>query len=206
MSEKPQNSGTPTRIYFIKGSSGDFSHDNRAQDLTSTTTLKSFKELEFDSLYKIAEKASKDREHDSSAWAYQMHRGGLSAVMDIHDSANGGKVVAELNMSVLKHYGTWKLTFTEESNFSGQVVDITPVSVLRKQEMFSFGGDKFMWDMTSGGGRGILYKLNKGQKEQIGEFAAKTWFKNTCVLVLDEGKVDGLLGMSTCVAALNRDI
>lgn len=206
MSEKPQHTGTPTRIYFIKGSSGDFSHDNRVQDLTSTTTLTSFKDLDFDTLYKSAEQESKQRQHDSSAWAYQMHRGGLSAVLEIHDSANGGKAVAELNMSVLKHYGTWKLMFTEDSNFSGQAVDITPVSVLRKQEMFDFQKDKFMWDMTMGGGRGVLYKLNEGQKEQIGEFAAKTWFKNTCVLVLNTEKVDGLLGMATCVAALNRDI
>ena len=126
--------------------------------------------------------------------------------MEIHDSANGGKAVAEVNMSVLKHYGNWKLTFTENSKFSRQVVDIKPVSVLRKQEMFEFGEDKFMWDMTSGGGRGILYKLNEGHKEQVGEFAAKTWFKNTCLLVLDEDRIDGLLGIATCVAALNRDI
>lgn len=199
-------SGTPRSLFYIKSSSGDFSDELRVLDLTSSIKLASFEEFDPKTTYKQVEQAASERQNDANAWSYQMNRGALSAVLKIHDCADGGRVVAELNMSILKHYGTWKLYFTKESHFGGQVVDVKPVSLLKKQEQFTFGSSSYTWDMTMGGGVGILYKIVDEKQEKIGEFAAKSWFKNSSVLILDTDEVDELVGLATCVAALNRDL
>jgi hypothetical protein len=200
------NTGAPRTLFYIKSSSGDFSDELRVLDLSGSLKFTSSKDFDVKDTYKKVEQAAKEREHDANAWSYQMNRGALSAVLNIHDFSDSGRVVAELNMSILKHYGTWKLSFTQESRFGHQVIDVTPVSLLKKQERFTFGSSSYMWDMTMGGGCGILYKAFDGKYERIGEFVAKSWFKNSCVLMLDTEEVDELVGLATCVAALNRDI
>lgn len=198
--------GTPRTLLYIKSSSGDFSDELRVLDLGGSIKLTSFQDFDVKETYKQIEQAAKEREHDSNAWSYQMNRGALSAVLNIHDCTEGGCVVAELNMSILKHYGTWKLSFTQTSQFGTEVIDVTPVSLLKKQERFTVGSSSYMWDMTMGGGCGVLYKMIDGKQEQVGEFVAKSWFKYSCALMLDTDEVDELVGLATCVAALNRDI
>ncbi len=199
-------SGGPRRLFYVKSSSGDFSDELHVLDLTSSFKLASFEDFDPKKAYKQIEQVVAERQHDANAWSYEMHRGALSAVLNIHDCADGGRVVAELNMSILKHYGTWRLSFTKDSQFGGQVVDVKAVSLLKKQEQFTFGSSSYTWDMTIGGGTGVLYKIAGEKRDKIGEFIAKSWFKNSSVLILDTDEVDELVGLATCVAALNRAI
>lgn len=194
------------KIFFIQSHSGDFSDELRISDLSANLAVHDFTKDMTDSFYKEAERIVKDRQHDRSAWVYEMRRATFSSMLQIHDTADGGKVVAELELSILKRYGTWKLSFPAGSTHSSCDVEITPVSIMQNKEAFVVGKDSYMWDMSMGGKKGELRKTVDGKEICVGRFAAKEWFKNSCVLVLDSDEVEDVIGLGTCVAALNRDI
>ncbi|OAQ71955.1 hypothetical protein VFPPC_00033 [Pochonia chlamydosporia 170] len=198
--------GTPDKLFFLQSSSGDFSDELRVLDLSSSITFSTFEDATHDEFYAAVEKAAKNRQNDRAAWVYELTRKSFSSNMQIHDSSNHGVVAAELDLSILKHYGTWKLSFPQGSRHSSHDLEIKPVSILQKQETFVKDGTMYIWDMTMGGKRGELYKTINGKKALVAAFAAKSWFKNNCVLVMDTKEVGDVVVVGSCVAALNRDI
>lgn len=198
--------GTPDKLFFIQSSSGDFSDELRVLDITSSITFSTFQDTKCDTFYKTVEKVAKDRQNDGSAWVYELNRKTFSSNLQIRDVKDRGNMAAELYLSILKHYGTWKLSFPTSSRHSSHDLEIRPVSILRKQETFVKDGTLYMWDMTMGGKRGELYKSIGGKKVLVAEFEAKAWFKNSCVLVMDTKEVGDVVVLGSCVAALNRDI
>ncbi|KAK2616300.1 hypothetical protein QQS21_000734 [Conoideocrella luteorostrata] len=198
--------GTPDRLLFIQSFSGDFSDELRVFDLSPCVCPSTFTEIRSNKFYGAVETAAKDRQNDRSAWAYELKRETFSSNLQIHDASDGGDVAADLDLTILKRYGTWKLKFPPGSRHSIHDLDIRAVSILRKQETFVKDGILYMWDMTGGGKRGALHKTVGGKKALIAEFVAKSWFKNSCVLAVDTKEVDDVVALGTCVAALNRDV
>lgn len=201
---EPGTPGTPNKLLFIQSSSGDFSDELRVLDLSPSVTFSTFQAVKHDAFYSAVEKAAKSRQNDSSAWAYEANRKTFSSKLQIHDTKAHGDLAAELDLSVLKHYGTWRLSFPRGSRHSSHDVDICPGGMLRKQETFTADDGVYVWDMA--GKRGELYKVVDGRRMLVAEFVAKSWFANSCVLVLDARMVGDVVCLGTCVAALNRDI
>ncbi|TWU70579.1 hypothetical protein ED733_000480 [Metarhizium rileyi] len=198
--------GSPNKLFFVQSSSGDFSDELRAVDVGSSLPSATFQDIVQDSFYGAVEKAARNRRNDGSAWAYELTRRAFSSNLQIFDVSKRGTVAAELDLSVLKRYGTWKLSFPSGSKQSCHDLDICPVGILRKQETFVKDGALYMWDMTMGGKRGQLYKEVDGDKVLVAAFKAKTWFRNSCVLAMDTSEVGEVVVLGSCVAALNRDI
>ncbi|UNI18553.1 hypothetical protein JDV02_004816 [Purpureocillium takamizusanense] len=99
--------------------------------------------------------------------------------------------------------------FPADSTHCAHDVELRPVSVWAKQETFVKDSVPYLWDMSMGRKSGVLYKtvgLDEKQRVPVAKFVAKNWFKNCCVLLLDEGRLDAVVTLATCVAVLNRDI
>ncbi|GJN75638.1 hypothetical protein PCL_04479 [Purpureocillium lilacinum] len=204
-----QPSFTPTKVFFINSSSGDFSDELHVLDLTSNVTLSPCSSTSPipDSLRDEVERAASEQKNDRSAWSFELTRGTFSSTMEFHDASAGGAVAAELDMPVLKHYSVWKVRFPEGSPHSSHDVEVRPVSIWKKQETFVKDSVPYLWDMSMGGKGGVLYKTVEFEKRvPVAQFVAKNWFKNCCVLVLDDRQLDAVVALSTCVAVLNRDI
>ncbi|EXU96408.1 hypothetical protein X797_010526 [Metarhizium robertsii] len=98
-------------------------------------------------LDKAVDKAAGNRQNGRSARVYNLSSTTLSSGLRIQDSSNRGDLAAELDLSVLKRYGTWR--------HCGHDVEIRPVGIMRKQETvvedaLNLGPDK---DITSPIGR-----------------------------------------------------
>lgn len=190
---------------MIQSSSGDFSDELRVLNLSHAAKLVDIKDSLSKTFQDDIERAAKAHEFDKDAWVYQMNRAALSSVLKIHDTSKAGVVTAKLDMSILGHYGEWKLSVQGEAD---DVVMRRP-GMFTKEEMFSFHGVKYVWDMSAGGKTGKLLSEAKEGPKLIAQFSAKGWFKNSCILAIDGEEMDGLddvVVLGTCVAALNRDI
>lgn len=192
----------PTKIFFLNSSSGDFSDELHVLDLTPLITMADYTGTMTDAFRKQVERAAKANCNARSAWAFELTRGTFSSRMQMHDASAGGALVAELDMPVLKRYSAWKMCFPSR----GREVEVRPVSVWKKQEAFVVDGESFLWDMSGGGKRGVLGKKVDGRSGPVAEFVAKSWFENSCVLMLDAEQVDEVVALASCVAVLNRNV
>ncbi|KAH0592249.1 hypothetical protein MHUMG1_09995 [Metarhizium humberi] len=77
-------------------------------------------------LDKAVDKAAENRQNGRSARVYNLSSTTLSSGLRIQDSSNRGDLAAELDLSVLKRYGTWR--------HCGHDVEIRPVGIMCKQE------------------------------------------------------------------------
>lgn len=188
-------------VFMIKSSSGDFSDELRVQSLSIVPRLNHVEGCLAREFQEAVERASEAQGLDKHAWVYQMNRPALSSVMKIHDTSDGGNVAARLDMSILGHYGAWKLSLTD-----GTDIAMRRLGVFSKEELFEYRGTRYRWDMTTGSKQGRLYREDASGQKQIAQFTAKGWFRNSCILAVEAGELDMLVVLGTCVAALNRDI
>jgi hypothetical protein len=193
----------PSKIYFFKSSSGDFSDELHVLDLSASVSMAQWAGSINEAFCNHVDNLAKEKKNDSSIKVFELNRGTFSSTMQFHDAAAGGDVVAELYMPVLKHFGGWQLKFPENSPHSSHNIEIRPVSMMRSEETFVKDSVSYSWDAASGK-RGSLFKTIDGKKKLIAEFSAKTWFKNSCVLVMDSEQLDAVVTLATCVAVLNR--
>ncbi|KHO11105.1 Ribonuclease H-like protein [Metarhizium robertsii ARSEF 23] len=91
-------------------------------------------------LDKAVDKAAGNRQNGRSARVYNLSSTTLSSGLRIQDSSNRGDLAAELDLSVLKRYGTWR--------HCGHDVEIRPVGIMRKQETVVEDGTLYLRDMT----------------------------------------------------------
>jgi hypothetical protein len=191
------------KIYFFSSSSGDFSDELRVLDVTSVVPISEYPGKITEAFSKQVEKAGKDLKLDSSAWLYELKRGTFSSTMLFHDVKAGGMVVAELDMSILKHFGGWNMRFPEKSSRSSHDIEFRPLGLWKKDEVFVKDSIPYAWDISNGKS-GLLHKMVDGQKILVAEFSAKTWFKNSCILILNTELLDDIVTLASCVAVLNR--
>ncbi len=194
----------PNKIFFINSSSGDFSDELHVSDLSSLSPMESYTGGITESLSKRVQHIAKEKKNDASTWAFELTRKTFSSTMQIHSASMGGEVVAELDMSVLKQWGTWTIRFPEESDHSNHDVEIHRVGIWRKEETFIKDSTLFSWDLSGPGKSGRLYQVSDGERVLVAEFVAKHLFRNSCVLVLNDTLMDEVVVLATCVAVLNR--
>ena len=193
---------THRTVYMIQSSSGDFSDELRVLDLSGSADLVALEDCLTQDFQEAIDVASKTRSMDKDAWRYQMNRSPLSPVLNIYDTSDGGRVAAELDMSILGHWGTWKLSLRDRPD----EVTLRRVGVFTKEETFNIDGVNYRWDMTGGRKQGKLYSEAKEGRRQVAQFVARGWFRNRCIVATNCDELDDLVVLGTCVAALNRDI
>ena len=204
-SQAAQPSGlTPNRVFFFTSASGDFSDELRVLDVTSAVSMSTFAGSVTEKFSKHVETLSKEREFDSSLVAFDLRRKALSSTMKFHDARQGGQVVAELDMAILKHFGAWSIRFPGQSPHSAHDVEIRPDGILQSNEHFIKDSVTYNWTVSSLAKTGALHTVLDGRKVPVAEFVAKRWLKNCGVLVLNTELLDEVVTLATCVAVINR--
>ncbi|CAM1510960.1 Fc.00g084730.m01.CDS01 [Cosmosporella sp. VM-42] len=116
---------------------------------------------------------------------------------------DSGAFVAEISGPLLA-LGQWKLTFPGESTHSSHAIELRPVGMGRREDVFVKDSVPYFWDLVDSGAVCKLFKVVNGRRVEVGRYTGKRRGRPNGILEVDDRQVDVVVTTMTCAAVLKR--
>lgn len=115
-----------------------------------------------------------------------------------------GSPMAEMSCPLFA-FGSWDIKFPVDNPYSNHNINMKPMGPGSRADIFVKGSTPYFWDRDAmeGGGEGArLFKAINGMKSEVGRYVKQNSRKRGCVLSVNEGEIDAVLAVLTCVAGI----